>query len=358
MPLYEYRLNAHMHTPYSDGEWSHAQIAEAAIRAGLDVIYVTDHNVFVKGPERYYEKDGKKLLLLIGEEVHDASRIPQKNHLLVYGANCGLAPHASEPQKLIAAAAVESALTFLAHPFDSSVPLVHYEDISWVDWSATGFTGLEIWNYMSDWARHLTTQPNIIRYALNPELAVDGPSPQTLAKWDELTARGLRVVGLGNSDAHGNTYSRWGLTRVLFPYEFLFRQVNTHLLTEAPLTGEYAADRQLVLRAMAQGHGFIGYDGAAPTTGFRFTASGHKGTALMGDDVNNKNGVTLQVTLPSRARLRLIRNGEVVVDSRDVTHSTHIVPAETAGVFRVEAHLHYKGRWRGWIYSNPIYVRL
>lgn len=358
MPLSEHVLNAHMHTPYSDGEWSHAQIAEAALRAGLDVIYVTDHNVFVKGPERYYEKDGRKVLLLIGEEVHDASRIPQKNHLLVYGAGCGLAPHAPEPQALIDAAAAEQALTFLAHPFDSSVPLVNYEDISWVDWGVRGFTGLEIWNYMSDWARHLTTQPNIIRYALNPELAVDGPSPKTLAKWDELTGTGLRVVGLGNSDAHGNTYSRWGITRVLFPYEFLFRQVNTHLLTETPLTGEYAADRQLVLEALAQGHCFIGYDGAAPTTGFRFTATTHKGNALMGDELLNKNGVTLQITLPGRAQLRLIRDGQVIAENKDVTNYTHIVPSKEAGVFRVEAHVPYKGRERGWIYSNPIYIRL
>ncbi len=358
MTLFESACNFHIHTPYSDGEWSHAQIAEAALRAGLDVIYVTDHNVFVKGPERYYEKDGKKLLLLIGEEAHDASRIPQKNHLLVYGAQCGLAPHAPDPQKLIDAATTENALTFLAHPFDSSVPLVNYEDISWVDWGVNGFTGLEIWNYMSDWARHLTTQPNIIRYALNPELAVDGPSPKTLAKWDELTAAGRRVVGIGNSDAHGNAYSRWGITRVIFPYEFLFRQVNTHLLTETPLAGDYAADRQLILEAIARGHGYIGYDGAAPTTGFRFTANSHKGSALMGDELINKNGVTLQITLPGRANLRLIQNGSVIVERPDATNYTHIVPADEAGVFRVEAHLTYKGRLRGWIYSNPIYIRL
>ena len=49
MPLYEYTANLHMHTPYSDGEWYHAPIAEAAMRAGLDVIIVTDHNVWEIG---------------------------------------------------------------------------------------------------------------------------------------------------------------------------------------------------------------------------------------------------------------------------------------------------------------------
>jgi hypothetical protein len=357
MAWFEAVCNFHMHTPYSDGEWYHAQIAEAAITAGLDVIYVTDHNVFVNGPERYYTKDGKRVLLLIGEEVHDAARQPQKNHLLIYGAAESLAPHAPHPQTLIDAATAAQALTFIAHPFDSTVPLIHYENISWEEWAAAGYTGLEIWNYMSDWARHLTTQPRIIRYALNPELAVDGPSAATLAKWDELTASGQRVVGIGNSDAHATVYSKWGLTRPIFPYEFLFRQMNTHLVTETPFTGDYAADRALVLGALKNGHCFIGYDGAAPTKGFRFTASGQRETVMMGDELVNKNGVTLQVAMPAAARLRILRNGQPVVETEGHTNFTHIIPAGEAGVYRVEAHLQYQGRLRGWIYSNPIYLR-
>jgi hypothetical protein len=27
------------------------------------------------------------------------------------------------------------------------------------------------------------------------------------------------------------------------------------------------------------------------------------------------------------------------------------------GVYRVEAYIHYKGRRRGWIYSNPVYIK-
>jgi len=33
------------------------------------------------------------------------------------------------------------------------------------------------------------------------------------------------------------------------------------------------------------------------------------------------------------------------------------LPAGYGGVFRVEAAIPFKGRPRGWIYSNPIYVR-
>jgi hypothetical protein len=163
---------------------------------------------------------------------------------------------------------------------------------------------------------------------------------------------------MGNSDAHASIYSRWGITRAIFPYEFLFRQVNTHLLTETPLTGDYTADRLVVLNAIAHGHCFIGYDGAAPTRGFRFTANSQKGNALMGDEVFNTHGVTLQIALPQRACLRLLRDGQVILEQEtQQTHHTHTLPPGETGVFRVEVCRVYKGRERGWIYSNPIYVR-
>ncbi len=364
MPIYEYSANMHMHTPYSDGEWYHAQIAEAAMRAGLDLVIVTDHNVWVKGPERYYEKDGKRVLLLVGEEVHDQARAPQKNHLLVYGADRELARYAPEPQALLDAARAAGALTFFAHPVDPPAPLFQEPDLSWVNWEVSGYTGLEIWNYMTEFKSRLTSRAKAVRYAFNPDLGIRGPFPETLAKWDALTSAGQRVVGIGNGDAHGTEYRLGRLKRVIFPYEFLFRAVNTHVLTETPLTGELETDKRLVLEALAKGHCFVGYDGAAPTRGFRFTANSDRGNALMGDEVVNKSGVTLQIAAPvpvrgssTRASLRLICNGKETARRDGQTHMMHIVLAGQAGAFRAEVHLPFQGRTRGWIYSNPIYIR-
>jgi hypothetical protein len=357
MPLYEYLANLHMHTPYSDGAWYHAQIAEAALRAGLDVICVTDHNVWVNGPARYFEKDSQRVLMLVGEEVHDQARNPQKNHLLIYGAECELAQYASNPQALVDAARNAGGLTFPAHPVDPFVPLIQELDLSWVNWEVTGFTGLEIWNYMSEFKSLLTSRKAMLRYALNPELGITGPFPEALTKWDELTATGRRVVGIGGADAHGNEYRLGPLKRAIFPYEFLFRAVNTHLLTETPFSGDYETDRRLVWETLTQGRCFVGYDAAAPTKGFRFSANFEKGSALMGDEVLNTNGVTLQIASPGRATLRLIRDGKEIASWKNQSHATYIVPSNQTGVFRVEAHLPFKNKLRGWIYSNPIYIR-
>ncbi len=358
MPLTELAANLHMHTPYSDGEAYHAEIAEAAIRAGLDVVLVTDHNVWVQGVARYYAQDGKRVLMLVGEEVHDQTRQPQKNHLLVYGAEKELARHAPQPQELLNAAADVGGLTFLAHPIDPPAPLVGETDLSWVSWEVTNFTGMELWNYMTSFKALLTSRAAALRYAYNPELGMTGPFEEALAQWDRLTTAGRRVVAIGNSDAHGTEYRMAGLRRVIFPYEFLFRQVNTHLLSETTPNGDYAHDRALVLDALAQGHCFVAYDGAAPTRGFRFSATHDRGTAIMGDDVNNKNGVTMQVASPAAASLRLLRNGAEVGRWDNQTHALVHIPAGETGVYRVEAHLQFNGRMRGWVYTNPIYLHL
>ena len=85
--MFEITGNLHIHTPYSDGAKWHAEIAEEAVAAGLDFIIVTDHNIWVDGVEGYYQCGDDKVLLLVGEEVHNPRRDPQASHFLVFGAD-------------------------------------------------------------------------------------------------------------------------------------------------------------------------------------------------------------------------------------------------------------------------------
>jgi hypothetical protein len=176
-----------------------------------------------------------------------------------------------------------------------------------------------------------------------------------LAQWDELLAAGQRVTAVGGSDAHAIPARLGPLRKVLFPFEFHFKTINTHLLIERPLTGELETDRELVLEAFRRGRAFIGYDLPAPTRGFRFTANGYEQNAQIGDEITAERGVTLQVRLPIKADCRLVRHGEVVEEWINQQHCMHIT--SQPGAYRVEAFIEYRGRQRGWIYSNPIYVR-
>ncbi len=351
---YEYVGNLHIHTPFSDGFGTHEEVAQAGLSVGLDFVVVTDHNVWVGGVEGYRYQGERRLLLLVGEEVHDQAREPQKNHLLIFGVDRELAPLAPEPRRLLAAVAEAGGLSFFAHPTDPAAPLFDQPDLSWVEWGLGDFTGIELWNFMSEFKLHLRSIPSALHHAYHPEKVVTGPFPETLRRWDELLAAGRRVVAIGGSDAHAFQIQAGPLRRVVFPYEFLFRAVNTHVLTSEPLSGDARADRQRLYLALRYGRCFIGYDLPASTKGFRFSAQGKEGTALMGESIAARHGVTLQVWLPQRADLRLLRNGRAVKELREAQTAVHI--ASEPGAYRVEAYLDYKGRRRAWILSNPIYL--
>jgi hypothetical protein len=352
--MQELIVNLHMHTPYSDGHGSHAEIAQAALKAGLDVVFVTDHNIYVNGPEGYYRDGEEQVLLMVGEEIHDQSRDPQKNHLLVFGTNHELATFADDPQKLIDRVKQVGGLSFIAHPFDPAAPAVGEPDISWVDWDVGGFSGIELWNGMSEFKSLLKSKLHALFYAYNPKRVAHGPHPKALKLWDRLLSGGERFVAVGGSDAHAFPVRLGPLRRTLFPYEFHFRAINTHILVAEPLSGDLANDRHLVLEALASGHVFIGYDLPGSTRGFRFTAHVKSGIVWMGDEISAKDGVTFQIRLPHAAECNLLRNGTVVKTWHKRDTCTYIT--SEPGVYRVEVHIHFLGRRRSWIYSNPIYV--
>jgi len=348
--------NLHIHTTYSDGRGSHQDIARAALSAGLDVVIVTDHNVLVQGLDGYHGSGERRLLMLVGEEIHDRTRQPQKNHLLAIGANRELCAFAPQPQRLIDQVNQAGGVSILAHPYEVALPLFNEEDIAWVDWQVNGFTGIELWNNLSEFKTVVSNRLlHAAFHAFFPQYMTTSPMPAMLNKWDELLAAGKRVTAVGGSDAHALHVSMGPIHRTLYPYEFHFRCINTHLLTETGLSGDLAADRRMILDALRQGHAFVGYDLPAPTRGFRFVAQGRDQIASMGDEINLNGGITLQIRLPAKCECYLLKDGKPVRSWRNSDAGTYI--ANQPGVYRVECYVHYLGRRRGWIYSNPIYIR-
>ena len=355
MPSYEYVGNLHIHTPYSDGEHYHQAVADAALLVGLDFITFTDHNVWVAGIEGYYGDDERAFVLVLsGEEVHDRTRLPQCNHVLVLGAESEVAGHAHDLSSLIEAVTQAGGLSFIAHPDDRGVDWLGEQSIPWTDRYVTGFTGLEIWNYMSRFKDFLPGRYRAIRNVFQPEDVMIGPSPDTLQLWDTLLEMGHRVVGIGGADAHGTRVTMGPLSHIVFPYDFLFSSVNTHILTKTPLTGDCEYDKTLLYEALREGRAFIGYDIPGNTRGFRYTAQGQNSAVIMGERIHLGHGVTLQALAPARAHIRITRCGEVVAEEKNAENLTHVV--REPGPYRAEVFKTFRGLERTWILSNPIYV--
>jgi len=346
---YEYSGSIHMHTTASDGTGTHAQLAQAAQSVGLDFLVVTDHNVLPLSEEGWRGS----VLMLVGQEVHDPDRNPEGDHLLCLGVREDVTALAKDPQALIHAVQAQGGLVFLAHPYERGTQMMP-ETYSWRSWEVTGYTGIELWNYMSEFRAYALNWFVGLLIARAPHWFTTGPLPETVARWDAL-AQERPVVGLGSSDAHAFSYSLgpWPLT--IFPYKRCFQAVNTHILTPEPFSGDLNHDRALVLDALGRGHCWIGYDLPASTVGFRFQAHQSHHVAIMGDTLLANPRTFFEVQLPRVGHIRLLRDGRVVTQAHsDELRFTSAQP----GVYRVEVYRHVWGRRRAWIFSNPIYVRI
>jgi hypothetical protein len=348
MDLYERVGHIHIHTVHSDGNKDYEEIAGIANEVGLDYLIVTDHNFYTSEKQGWY----RRTLVLTGEEVADPGD-GGKNHYLVMGAGQGMAPFVGDPQQLIDAVRRHGGLGFLAHPCERSGALIDEPEIDWTAWNVEGYDGLEIWNYMSEFKSCVDDLARTLLYVLIPSLAIRGPFPETLNKWDELLAD-HKVWGIGGSDTHGETYQMGPLRRIVFDYDHLFGTINTHALLSEPWNGRLDHDAELLYEALGRGRAFVGYDALSPTKGFSFEArhAGHSYT--MGDEVTAQEDVHFDVHTPSAAHLRLMLNGFCVAESRgkQLTHTSR-----SPGAYRVEVLKRHMFAERGWIYSNPIFVK-
>lgn len=216
------------------------------------------------------------------------------------------------------------------------------------------YDGLEVWSLVTDTLEYLHSPRALLRFWRRPDQVLADPPAANLAAWDALGVR-RRVPAIGGLDAHQFGLRRRGRVLVkTMAYERTFALLRTHVLLDAPPTGDAAGDTARVYAAMAAGRAFIARDSLADATGFRFGAA--DGTVAMGDEAPlAPGGLELVAQTPTACELRLLRDGEVIATDRAVADlRSHV---DRPGVYRVSAHLVRRGRPRTWILSNAIYLR-
>jgi len=347
--------NIHIHTRYSDGKKLHREIAEDAIKAGIDAIIITDHNMYVNGFDGYYSSNGRKVLMLVGEEIHDTTRLPQKNHLLALGINQSHARYARSPQDLISSIKKVKGLSFIAHPYDPELLTFNEDDLSWEDWSVSGFTGLELWNNLSEFKIRVRGILAAVFYSCFPAFLAKEPPFQIRKIWDRLLADGKKVVAIGGSDAHTLIYNLGPFRRIVFPYSYHFKTINTHILIKNKLSGDAKKDSAMMLNALGKGNAFVANDMIASGIGFRFNLEKNGKTWIMGAEVDFSEGQILNAYLPAEAECVLLKDGDPVLQNQKCTQFSY--PIKSPGCYRLECYRRYLFERRGWLFSNPIYIR-
>lgn len=133
----------------------------------------------------------------------------------------------------------------------------------------------------------------------------------------------------------------------LDPYVRSFRHVSTHLL----LTEVSEAQ---VWQALGAGRAYVAFDWIADPTGFVYRADRDADSWPVGSEVPFAEGLHLRAEAPLECRVKLVRDGQVVLDQIGTGFDFLV---DTPGVYRVEVWLKLAGEDRPWILTNPIYVR-
>ena len=119
---------------------------------------------------------------------------------------------------------------FLAHPHEKRNQFPEHPPYPWTAWDSEDFTGIEIWNHMSEWAEGLNDSNKLQRF-IHPLKSIIAPPKATVKKWDELNKK-RKVVALGGIDAHAHKHNIMGFEFEIFAYKVLFKSIRTHVLLD------------------------------------------------------------------------------------------------------------------------------
>lgn len=349
--MFEYIGAIHIHSVYSDGSGEVKEIANYANESGLDFMILTDHNTLRALHEGYEDWYGNTLLL-VGCEINDKEN---KNHYLAFGIKETLSTRipAKEYVRKVKDA---GGIGFLAHPHEKRFSMKEHPAYPWTEWSSEDFTGIEIWNHMSEWMEGLTEQ-NKYNYFLHPLKSIIAPPAETLKVWDDLNLK-RRVVGIGGVDAHAHKINVLGFVEMeVFPYKVLFKSIRTHLLLENELglsteTNDVDSAKKQIYQALENGRCFVSNSYHGDAKGFRFFAKDDHKSYQMGDSMLLTDNTILHVVVPKEnSKIRLIQNGKEI-SSSEGTSLDFLVKEK--GVYRTEIYLNQNA----WIFSNHIRIGL
>jgi hypothetical protein len=349
----------HLHSLYSDGTGTVAEIARAAARARADVVLLTDHDSLEakrRGEEGWYGR----VLMLVGTEVSPR----HGNHYLAFGVDEEIDHRRLDAAGICRAVSAAGGFGFAAHPFSSGSKRFKRAEgrsnararralatrgMPFDALDCEALDGIELWSFVNDTGEALGGVRDLVRFVAAPGRALEHPPEGNVRAWDDL-CRERPVVALGGLDAHqfGKRVGPFVPLR-LMGYARSFRFIRTHVLCAEAPSGELGHDREQVYAALRAGRCYIAVDAIAPPRGFAFEAD----DLAMGQEAAAGRR-TLHARTPLPARLRLLRDGRPVA-SREGTSLEQVV--EQPGVYRVEARRWCKGRERTWILSNPIYLR-
>jgi hypothetical protein len=352
MRLNDYNGVVHFHSQYSfDGRIHLSKIISATEKCGIDFLMLTDHN-HLRARDDGWEGWNGNVLLIVGEEIS-----PRFNHYLAFNINevVDNPEDANDipPQSYINKVNAAGGFGIIAHPDHEGAKLFHVKHYPWTDWSVDGYSGISIWDFMTDWQSSLKGYlPSFFSYFF-PAFFLRGPRQITLDRWDLLN-QNKKIFGIGELDNHASLKKVCGITIEAFPFERAFKFIHTHVLTEEPFSQNSQKDINLLFSSLRHGRCYAAMEYFHNSRGFHFSITHNNKEHFMGDSFIVLNRAELSVAVPKTALIRIIKNGHLICEEikKDL-----LLTIDEPGLYRVEAFIKTYGKFRPWIFSNPIFIQ-
>ncbi len=296
----------HVHTDASDGTASITEVIEEALSSGVDVLGINDHNTLQIRDEGFggWHDD---LFVLVGAELEDQS---ENNHLLVYGVD--RLPNSYDTGEQINFVNRNGGICIAAHPTETAGKLRGTRSYPWTHEHVSGLSGVEIWNYMSEWKAGISVF-NAPRKLLFPDRYVEHPDPSAVELW-----KAVGGCAIGGPDAHAFRYGFGALAVKVFPYGMLFGRLRTHILLDKELSDSVDEAETQLISVLRDGKCFISNHLYGDAKGFR--ASKADGEVVIdlpvkGEIVINNSGkiVNKGVHLSGRHKFEIAEDGRFCI---------------------------------------------
>ncbi|MFQ5453440.1 MAG: histidinol-phosphatase [Candidatus Zixiibacteriota bacterium] len=334
----------HIHTTESDGTKPLKEVIAIGREVGLDFMMFADHMTLSNrnnGGEGFYGKT----LVTIGYEHNDVN----DNHHYLLFESPRVYPREMDVKEYVASGADDNALGILAHPDEIRYKLKEHPAYPWIDWSANGFNGIELWNQMSEWMEKLTRYNKLIM-SLSPRKTMLGPTERILKKWDELNMT-RKVVGIAGVDAHAFPVRVGPFKVEIFPYKVHFKSLRLHILLPEKMSDDFITAKKQVYDAFRDCRVFFSNMRWGTADNFEFFAQSNSEKIVCGGHLPLEKDLQIVVKLPSKAVVKIIHNGQKILQAETDNIEYKVLKK---GIYRVEA---WKGK-RGWIFSNHIRIAI
>ena len=337
---YHYWGAIHIHTTESDGTRPLEEVVELGRQSDLDFMMFTDHMNLVNRPkEGFYGQT----LVTVGYEHNDHD---DNHHYLLFDTP-NVYPEGMSAREYVAAGARDGALGILAHPDEVRETLPEFPPYPWLDWNVEGYTGLELWNQMSEWTEKLTRFNKLIM-SLSPRKSMIGPSKRILERWDQLNLQ-RKVVGTAGVDAHAFPVRLGPWTVEIFPYKVHFKTLKLFVILNEPFSRDLEIAKKQLYGAIKDCRVYFANLKWGKVDGLEFHAINDTEKVVCGGSIKTVENTRLILKLPDQATVKLIHNGNLVLETLAKSIDYKVIEP---GIYRIEA---WKGK-RGWVFTNHIRV--